>query len=96
MELGDDRMVRMLVMGMQRRKARFISVDDVASKAQKDPREVYARANRGPRRGDARRRAFRAEDWQRILSPKEFECLRLGRTEPPYSSPLHNETVSQS
>lgn len=38
MELGDDRLVRILVLAMQKKKPRFMSVDDVANKAKTDER----------------------------------------------------------
>ncbi len=91
-EVGDERLVQMLVLAKRKRKARFLTVDDLAARAEKSQQEIMTRANTGPRRGDGRRRGLRAEQWARVLTPAQYECLRLSREEPPFSSPLHNET----
>ena len=90
-EVGDERLVEMLVMAKRKRKPKFLSVDEVAARAEKPREEVMFRANTGPRRGDGRRRGLRPEQWARILTPEQYESLRLGREEQPFSSPLHNE-----
>jgi len=92
MEFADDRMVRLLVRGRESKRPRFVTVDEVTRIADTDVTDVLDKASTGPRRGDPRRRAFRAEEWSKVLTASEFDCLRLGRTEEPYTSPLHNET----